>query len=70
MADFYKNLEEKKKIRSEVFFFDENGKSVDKVHAVKAIVREYNEKGELINETFANVGEEKEEEKNEEHRKA
>lgn len=71
MADFKKRLEARKKIRSEIFYFDENGKSVDKVHAVKAIVREYDENGELINETFANISsEEQEVEKSEEHRKA
>ncbi len=71
MASYYRNLEAMKNRKSEIFYFDEKGNTVDKVHAVKAIVREYDENGELINETFANIGEEEsEKEKGEEHRKA
>lgn len=71
MASFFKNLETMKKRRSEIFYFDEKGNTVDKVHAVKAIVREYDENGELVNETFANISEEESSlEKEEEHRKA
>jgi len=38
---------------SEIFYFDDDGNSVDKEVATKAIIREYKKDGTLINEVFA-----------------
>jgi len=40
---------------SEIFYFDDDGNSVDKKVATKAVVREYKEDGTLINEIFADI---------------
>ena len=40
---------------SEIFYFDEDGNSVDKEKATKAIIKEYKKDGTLICETFARI---------------
>jgi hypothetical protein len=40
---------------SEVFYFDNNGNSVDKDVASKVIVKEYKSDGTVINEVFATI---------------
>jgi hypothetical protein len=40
---------------SEIFYFDDDGNSVDKTIATKAIIREYKKDGTLTNETFADI---------------
>jgi|GEM_PF-898870 len=40
---------------SEIFYYDDDGNSVDKKIATKAIVREYKKDGTLINEIFADI---------------
>lgn len=37
----------------EIYYFDENGNAVDKDKAVKCVVREVENDGTLVNETFA-----------------
>ena len=38
--------------KSEVYYFDENGNSVDKDQASRIIIRKLDESGNLINEVF------------------
>ena len=40
---------------SEIFYFDDDGNSVDKTVATKAVVKEYKNDGTLINEIFADI---------------
>jgi len=40
---------------SEIFYFDDDGNSVDKTVATKAVVKEYKIDGTLINEIFADI---------------
>jgi hypothetical protein len=40
---------------SEIFYYDDDGNSVDKKVATKAIVREYKYDGTFICETFADI---------------
>jgi hypothetical protein len=40
---------------AEVFYFDEHGCPTDRQHAVRVIVRELDEEGNLVCETFATV---------------
>jgi len=40
---------------SEMFYFDDDGNSVDKTVATKVIVRECKNDGTLIKEIFANI---------------
>lgn len=58
LAEVHKKMEQRSKRSSQIFFFDEKGNTTDKAHAVKAIVREYDENGQMVNETLANIGEE------------
>lgn len=37
---------------SEIYFFDEKGNAVDETKAVRCVIRECSEKGELISETW------------------
>lgn len=43
-------------VRSEIYYFDADDNCVDKSKAVKAIIRELDDKGNLIQETRANIG--------------
>ena len=38
---------------SEIFYYDDDGNSVDKTVATKAVIREYKADGTVINEIFA-----------------
>ena len=38
---------------SEIFYFDDDGNSVDKTAATRAIVKEYKNDGTVVNEVFA-----------------
>ena len=40
---------------SEIFYLDENGNSVDKEMATRAVIKEYKKDGTLIYETFGNI---------------
>jgi len=40
---------------SEIFYFDDDGNSVDKTVATKAIIKEYKKDGTVINEIFADI---------------
>jgi len=40
---------------SEIFYFDDDGNSVDKTEATKAVVKEYKNDGTVINEIFADI---------------
>ena len=40
---------------SEIYFFDEKGNSVDETDAVRCVIRECAENGDLINETWGTV---------------
>lgn len=42
-------------VRSEVYYFDINGQSVDKDQATVGIIREFDAEGNLIQETRANL---------------
>lgn len=46
---------EKKNSRSEIVYFDENGKITTKDKGVKAVIREYDEEGNLIREVFGSI---------------
>lgn len=43
---------------SEIYFFDLNGNPVDETKAVRCVIRECDESGNLINETWGTVNEE------------
>ena len=49
-----RNVEEKDG-RSEIVYFDENGKITTKDKGVKAVIREYDEAGNLIREVFGSI---------------
>jgi hypothetical protein len=40
---------------SEIYFFDEDGNIVDETKAVRCVIRECSEQGELITETWGTV---------------
>lgn len=40
---------------SEIYFFDENGNNVDETEAVRCVIRECAENGDLINEIWGAV---------------
>lgn len=40
---------------AEIYYFDDDGNAVDKEKATRAIIRELDENGELINEIFGAV---------------
>ena len=42
-------------VRSEIYYFDRSGNSVDKSKAVRVIIRELDKDGNLILETFGHV---------------
>ena len=46
---------EKKDDRSEIVYFDKDGRITTKDKAVRAVIREYDEKGNLIREVFGSV---------------
>lgn len=41
--------------KSEIIYFDDNGSIVDKEKATKAIIRELDENGNLVNEIFGTI---------------
>lgn len=49
-------------MQNEIIYFDENGKIVEKDKAVRAVIRELDEKGNLVREIFGTVNNEIEEE--------
>lgn len=49
-------------MQSEIIYFDENGKIVEKDKAVTAVIRELDEKGNLVREIFGTVNNEIDEE--------
>ena len=49
-------------MQSEIIYFDENGKIVEKGKAVRAVIRELDEKGNLVREIFGTVNNEIDEE--------
>jgi hypothetical protein len=42
-------------VKAEIYYFDNNNKSVDKAGASRAIIRELDANGNLISETTANI---------------
>lgn len=48
-----KRPEREKPDKSEIYYFDSEGKATDKSHAATAIVRELDKDGNLIRETHA-----------------
>ncbi len=55
-AEALKIQEDRSKLRSEVTYLDEFGQECSKEYAKKAIIREFNLEGDLVNETFADIG--------------
>ncbi len=53
-------------MKSEIIYFDENGKIVEKDKAVRAVIRELDENGNLVREIFGTIGNEPEEVSDEE----
>lgn len=45
-------------MQSEIIYFDEKGKIVEKDKAVRAVIRELDEKGNLVREIFGSVNNE------------
>ncbi len=41
--------------KSEIIYFDDNGSIVDKEKATKAVIRELDENGNLVNEIFGMI---------------
>lgn len=41
---------------SKIFYFDESGNSTDKDGAKSVIIAEYNDKGEVVRETWGTIG--------------
>ena len=62
LDEFIKSLppidlpEEENTITSDISYFDENGKTVSKEEATFAIITEYDQSGNLINETWGEIG--------------
>ena len=50
----YEPIDEK--IKSEIYYFDEEGNNTDKEHAVSAIIRELDENGNVVRENFGFFG--------------
>ena len=46
-------------MKSEIIYFDENDKIVEKDKAVKAVIRELDENGNLVREIFGVINKEK-----------
>ncbi len=46
-------------IYSEMYFFDDNGNSVDEVDAVRCVIRECDAEGNLLNETWGYINPQK-----------
>lgn len=53
-------------MKSEIIYFDENDKIVEKDKAVRAVIREVDENGNLVREIFGTIDKEDEEVSDEE----
>lgn len=51
---------EEKKLKSEIYYFDDEDNIVEKENATKAVIRELDENGNLVNEIWGTIDKDEE----------